>query len=29
MDAIDFPGTRRYIEGILDRYQFYLARGWM
>ena len=29
LDAIDFPGTRRYIENILNRYQFYLDRGWM
>lgn len=29
LDAIDFPGTRRYVESILERYQFYRIRGWM
>ena len=26
---IDFPGTRKYIESIIDRYQFYQRRGHM
>ena len=26
---IDFPGTRKYVESILDRYQFYKRRGRM
>jgi soluble lytic murein transglycosylase len=26
---IDFPGTRKYIESIIDRYQFYQRRGRM
>src|SRR5438105_9971221 len=26
---IDFPGTRKYIESILDRYHFYQRRGRM
>jgi soluble lytic murein transglycosylase len=26
---IDFPGTRKYVESILDRYRFYQRRGRM
>jgi soluble lytic murein transglycosylase len=26
---IDFPGTRKYVESILDRYRFYKRRGRM
>ena len=26
---IDFPGTRKYVESIIDRYQFYQRRGRM
>ena len=28
-DNIDFPGTKRYVETILDRYDFYKRRGRM
>jgi len=26
---IDFPGTRKYIDSIIERYKFYQRRGWM
>jgi soluble lytic murein transglycosylase len=26
---IDFPGTRKYVESIIDRYKFYQRRGRM
>ena len=26
-DSISFPGTRGYVDAILDRYQFYKSRG--
>ena len=26
---IDFPGTRKYVESILQRYRFYQERGRM
>ena len=26
---IDFPGTRKYVESIIERYQFYKRRGRM
>lgn len=29
LDNIDFPGTRRYVQSILDRYAFYKRRGRM
>src|SRR5256712_2647665 len=29
LQKIDFPGTRKYIESIIDRYQFYQRRGKM
>jgi soluble lytic murein transglycosylase len=29
LDNIDFPGTRRYVQSILDRYAFYRRRGRM
>src|SRR5256885_1402664 len=29
LQNIDFPGTRKYIESIIDRYQFYQRRGRM
>ena len=29
LQNIDFPGTRKYIESIIDRYQFYQRRGKM
>jgi soluble lytic murein transglycosylase len=29
LDAMDFPGTRRYVGGILERYRFYQIRDWM
>src|SRR6058998_877309 len=29
LQNIDFPGTRKYVESIIDRYQFYQRRGRM
>ena len=29
LQNIDFPGTRKYIESIIDRYKFYQRRGRM
>jgi soluble lytic murein transglycosylase len=29
LQKIDFPGTRNYIESIMDRYRFYQRRGRM
>ena len=26
---VDFPGTRKYVESIIDRYKFYQRRGRM
>jgi len=26
---IDFPGTRKYVDSIVERYQFYRRRGRM
>jgi soluble lytic murein transglycosylase len=26
---IDFPGTKKYVESIIDRYRFYQRRGRM
>lgn len=26
---IDFPSTRKYIDQVIERYQFYKRRGWM
>ena len=26
---IDFPGTRKYVETVLERYNFYRKRGRM
>jgi soluble lytic murein transglycosylase len=26
---IDFPGTRKYVESVIDRYEFYKRRGRM
>jgi hypothetical protein len=26
---IDFPGTRKYVDSIIDRYHFYKRRGRM
>jgi soluble lytic murein transglycosylase len=28
-ENIDFPGTRKYVDSIIARYQFYKRRGWM
>ena len=28
-ENIDFPGTRKYVESIIARYDFYRERGWM
>ena len=25
---IDFPGTRKYVDSIIERYEFYKRRGW-
>jgi soluble lytic murein transglycosylase len=27
--SIDFPGTKKYVESILERYRFYQRRGRM
>jgi soluble lytic murein transglycosylase len=29
LQNIDFPGTRKYVESIIDRYKFYQRRGQM
>jgi peptidoglycan lytic transglycosylase len=29
LTSIDFPGTRKYVDSIIDRYQFYKKRGRM
>jgi hypothetical protein len=29
LQNIDFPGTRKYIESIIARYEFYQRRGRM
>ena len=29
LQNIDFPGTRKYVDSIIDRYQFYQQRGRM
>jgi len=28
-ESIDFPGTRKYVDSIIARYQFYRRRGRM
>ena len=29
LQSIDFPGTRKYVDSIIERYQFYQGRGQM
>jgi hypothetical protein len=29
LQNIDFPGTRKYVESIIARYEFYQRRGHM
>jgi hypothetical protein len=29
MQNIDFPATRKYVDSIIERYQFYQRRGRM